>query len=285
MAIEQLSSNIECIQWGGLGHLTADLLSERWQEPKMARTFIRVVETDRGLQGYSDVYQVSDKLARFHGIASDVEGAALLIDWTYDETVSQGMTVQTSLMLKGEGRTLYAGIDDHPLSSLLAGKGFGPVSTTRVMRLLPEKNIRDRTLPPSYHMLDFKESRLSSLMATYFLAWPKDYYQNEDADEIAEIFLQASPNDLRLVSSKAGDVVGYVLLSRTNEHGVIDEVAVHPTHRRKGLGEVLTQWAIDSLRDRIVTLVVMDENPARYLYEKLGFVVWEERLDMLVVPR
>ncbi|MCY4130820.1 MAG: GNAT family N-acetyltransferase [Gammaproteobacteria bacterium] len=65
----------------------------------------------------------------------------------------------------------------------------------------------------------------------------------------------------------------------------MDEVAVHPSHRRKGLGEVLTLWAIQNLGDRTITLVVMDENPARNLYEKLGFVVWEERLDLMLPGR
>ena len=149
------------------------------------------------------------------------------------------------------------------------------------MRLRRNGESEYRTLPQSYRLIDYDESLLSALIATYYAAWPKDYYEGDETSDIAEIFRQANPSDLRLVISDAGEVVGYVLLSRTTEYGVIDEVAVHPAHRRRGLGEVLTQWAIRVLGDLTITLVVMDDNPARFLYEKLGFVVWEERLDLI----
>lgn len=71
------------------------------------------------------------------------------------------------------------------------------------------------------------------------------------------------------------------MLSRTADAGVIDEVAVHPAHRSKGLGAALVRFAIKSLGDRSITLVIMNENPARRLYERLGFVVVEEHLDLV----
>ena len=280
-AIENLALHVECVQWGGLPPLTAHLLNARWRQPNVTQTFIQVVEGDSGLQGYSDVYQVSPKLARFHGLATDVVVATLLIDWTCDEAANHGMTLQTSLSTKEEGRTFFQSADDHPLYSLLANRGFSSISTTRVMRLLPELETKHRKMPRSYRLVKYNESLLPDLIATYYATWPKDYYEGDDTSDIAEIFRQANPSDLRLVISDVGDVVGYVLLSRATEYGAIDEVAVHPSHRRIGLGEVLTQWAIRNLGDRTITLVVMDENPARYLYEKLGFVVWEERFDLI----
>lgn len=284
-AIENLTAHHECLQWGGLPPLTAHLLADRWRQPNVIQTFIQVVETDSGLQGYSDIYQVSLKLARFHGVATDVAVAASLFDWTCDKTSSQGMTLQTSLSTKEEGRTFFQSAGDHPLYSLLAKRGFSPISTTRVMRLLPELETKRRTIPPPYRLVEYNESLLSDLIATYYSSWPKDYYDGDDTSDIVEIFREANPSDLRLAVSDAGDVVGYVLVSRTTDHGVIDEVAVHPSHRRKGLGEALTQWAIRDFGERQITLVVMDENPARYLYEKLGFVVWEERFDLILPGR
>ena len=190
------------------------------------------------------------------------------------------MTLQTSLSSVEEGRTIFQNVVDHPIYAPLAERGFRSFSTTRVMRLLPDSEAEQRLLPESFRLTPYDETLLPSLMATYFASWPKDYYQDDDSDSIASIFREAHDDDLRLLISGIGDVVGYVLLSRTTEFGVIDEVAVHPSHRRKGLGEALTQWAIRDLGDRTITLVVMDENPARFLYEKLGFVVWEERLDL-----
>lgn len=279
-AIEKLGTDDDCMQWGGLGRLTAQALIDRWQEPKVTGTFIQVADTDSGLEGYSDVYRIPANNARFHGIATNPEVAALLIDWTRDKAVSQGISLQTSLSTVEDGRTIFRSILDHPLHSLLESRGFHAFSTTRVMRLRPDSASELPTFPRSYRLAAYDASLLSLLMATYYVAWPEDYFQNEDRSSIEDIFRDANSDDLRLVISDGGDVVGYVLLSRSTEHGEIDEVAVHPSHRRQGLGEALTRWAIQSLGDRTISLVVMDENPARNIYERLGFFVWEERLDL-----
>ena len=278
--IEGLATNFECVQWGGLPHLDSQLLVEQWRRPELTPSFVQAAETTSGLRGYSDVYQVSSNLARFRGIAANLEVAASLIDTTNNKAVGQGMTLQTSLSSKEEGRTLFPRFIDHPLYSLLSRRGYDRISITRVMRLLAYSDARQLTIPSSYQVVDFNESLLPSLMAMYYAAWPHDYYHGEDRSEIVATFRQSHVDDLRLAISDVGDVVGYVLTSRTSKHGEIDEVAVHPTERRKGFGRILTELAIRSLGDRTITLVVMDENPARYLYEDLGFVVWEERLDL-----
>ena len=280
--IERLAANVESVQWGGLPHLTEHLLESRWRQTNITPTFVQVVETDRGLQGYSDVYQVTPQLVRFHGVATNVAMAEKLIDWTHDEVVSQGISLQTSLSSVTDGRLLFRNFVDCPLYAPLVKRGFSSFSTTSVMRLLRDSEIKQRIFPKSFRLVPYDEKLLPSLMATYYAAWPKDYYENEDSSSITNIFREAHADDLRLMISGVGDVVGYVLLSRTTESGVIDEVAVHPSHRRRGFGEVLTQWAIRVLGERTITLVVMDDNPARFLYEKLGFVVWEERLDLIL---
>lgn len=57
---------------------------------------------------------------------------------------------------------------------------------------------------------------------------------------------------------------------------LIANVAVHPDYRRQGIGQQLTQTAIDHLRERRVHtawLQVRDDNPVAYhLYRSLGFV-------------
>ena len=283
--IEQLAADDSCVRWGGLTRLTAEMLVDRWQKPQFLQSLIQVAESTNGLLGYSDVYQVSPKLVRFHGVATDVEVAGSLIDGTRNDIESQDTNLQTSLSATEEGRILFTSISDHPLYKLLAERGFVPVSTTRIMRFLPKSRFEKRNMPKSFQLVAFDETLLSSLMETYYAAWPKDYYHGEEEEEIAGIFRQAHSEDLRLVISNMGDVAGYILLDRTPELGVIDEVAVHPMHRRKGIAEALINLAIDSLGDRAISLVLMDENPARFLYEKLGFIVHEERLDLVCAGR
>lgn len=280
-AIEDLTTKFDCVRWGRLPDPTSKLLSDRWQQPQVPPAFIRVAETTRGLYGYSDVYQSSPSSCRFGGIASNLVVAQSLIYWTCDEAASEGIVLQTSLDTMSTDRKTLNDFTDHPLYSLLEKTGFKPFSTTRIMRLLTENTSELSGLPQSYSLVGFNESLLPNLMSTYYAAWPKDYYENEDAADIEDIFRRSEVDDLHLAVSNNGDVVGYILLSRTADAGVIDEVAVHPAHRSKGLGEALVRFAIKNLGDRTITLVIMNDNPARSLYERLGFAVVEEHLDLV----
>ncbi|MFB6090926.1 MAG: GNAT family N-acetyltransferase [Halobellus sp.] len=74
--------------------------------------------------------------------------------------------------------------------------------------------------------------------------------------------------------------VGYVLVvGRGGESGEGDgdahlaELVVHPEHRREGYGRALVEAAIDGQAPgtRLTLLVAVDNDPARSLYESLGF--------------
>lgn len=258
--------------------LTAKLLAERWHQ--LSPTLIRVAEAAGVVQGYSG-YKPTPSVTWFHGIASDLDAARALIDWACEDVAIRGTTLQTSLFAREAGQVLRPDVVDRPVYRLLVAAGFRPSSTTTTMRLeadTPEPN----ALPHRYRLAPFNESLLPALLATYYAAWPKDYYEGEDPTEVADIFRQANSDDLHVLIADNGALPGYVLTSRTPDAGVIEEVAVHPAHRSKGLGEALTLAAMRSLGDRTITLVVMDDNPARSLYERLGFAVWEERLDLVL---
>ncbi|MDE0422857.1 MAG: GNAT family N-acetyltransferase [Gammaproteobacteria bacterium] len=276
-AIENLAADIGCIRWGG-----AKRLAERWQQ--LPATGIRVAEAAAVVQGYCDIHQASPTFPSwFHGIASNLDAARELIDWACEEA-GRGSTLQTSLFAKEAGQTLRPDVVDRPVYRLLGAAGFRPSSKTTIMRLAAETP-EPKALPRRYRLVPFDESLLPALLATYYAAWPKDYYAGDDSTDIADLFRQANRDEMHVVVADNGDVAGYVLTSRTADSGVIDEVAVHPAHRRKGLGEALTLTAIRSLGDRAITLVVMDDNPARGLYERLGFAVWEERFDLVLARR
>jgi len=78
--------------------------------------------------------------------------------------------------------------------------------------------------------------------------------------------LQAREND---------QIVGAVVVCQTGMEGYVPEnllvyIAVHKDQRGKGMGKQLMQKAIDMAKGNIA-LHVEPNNPAKHLYEKLGF--------------
>jgi ribosomal protein S18 acetylase RimI-like enzyme len=69
-------------------------------------------------------------------------------------------------------------------------------------------------------------------------------------------------------------VVGVVDFALTDDHAELARISIHPDHQDSGLGTA----ALTSLLERAdeqdvpVQLEVFDTNPARRLYERLGFV-------------
>ncbi len=78
-----------------------------------------------------------------------------------------------------------------------------------------------------------------------------------------------------LVSREEGRITGAVVINKTGMGGYIPEnilvyIAVHKDYRGKGLGKELMLKTFDRAKGDI-KLHVEPENPARFLYEKLGF--------------
>ncbi|MFO7809798.1 MAG: GNAT family N-acetyltransferase [Candidatus Delongbacteria bacterium] len=78
-----------------------------------------------------------------------------------------------------------------------------------------------------------------------------------------------------LSGSEDGKVLGAVVINRTGMKDYIPEnilvyIATHKEHRGKGLGKKLMQKAIEESEGSLA-LHVEPDNPARYLYEKVGF--------------
>ncbi|MCB0570450.1 MAG: GNAT family N-acetyltransferase [Phaeodactylibacter sp.] len=78
-----------------------------------------------------------------------------------------------------------------------------------------------------------------------------------------------------LSGEKQGKILGAVVINRTGMAGYIPEnilvyIAVHGGRRGEGIGKKLMQKAI-SLADGAIALHVEPDNPARKLYEKMGF--------------
>jgi [ribosomal protein S18]-alanine N-acetyltransferase len=78
-----------------------------------------------------------------------------------------------------------------------------------------------------------------------------------------------------LVSSDDKEIIGVVVINQTGMRDYIPEnilvyIATHKNHRGKGIGKELMQKTINQAEGSIA-LHVEPENPAKYLYEKMGF--------------
>jgi len=79
-----------------------------------------------------------------------------------------------------------------------------------------------------------------------------------------------------VITSKDGDkMTGAVVVNKTKMGGYIPDnilvyIAVHKDYRGKGLGKILMEKAFE-LAEGDIKLHVEPENPAKYLYQKLGF--------------
>jgi ribosomal-protein-alanine N-acetyltransferase len=78
-----------------------------------------------------------------------------------------------------------------------------------------------------------------------------------------------------LVSYLENEISGVVVVNQTGMKDYIPEnilvyIATHKNHRGKGIGKMLMQKTIDEAEGSIA-LHVEPENPARFLYEKVGF--------------
>ena len=78
-----------------------------------------------------------------------------------------------------------------------------------------------------------------------------------------------------LTVKEEGEIVGCVVMNRTGMNGYIPDnilvyIAVHKDYRGKGYGKELMKKAIE-LTDGDIALHVEPDNPARFLYEKIGF--------------
>ncbi len=104
------------------------------------------------------------------------------------------------------------------------------------------------------------------------------YRDNKEDIEKAIDFALGKSCDLGgyvLTGREGGEMVGVVVVNRTGMEGYIPEnilvyIAVDNRFRGKGYGKMLMKEAINNAEGN-VALHVEPDNPARYLYEKLGF--------------
>jgi ribosomal protein S18 acetylase RimI-like enzyme len=85
------------------------------------------------------------------------------------------------------------------------------------------------------------------------------------------------PSQIQVITL-AGNDIGMISLEETNEDIYLRVIEIHPMCQRQGLGTTIIQKIIEAAarQKKPVRLQVLKVNPAKSLYERLGFSVIEE---------
>lgn len=114
-----------------------------------------------------------------------------------------------------------------------------------------------------------QDSDIPSLMELEKKSFPLDQWSEE---QTKDEFLN-HPYGFRIIK-KGGKVIAYIYFKK-EEEGIICSLAVDKKERRKGLGKLLMETAINSLKKQRVPKIVLytrEENlPMIFLSKKLGF--------------
>lgn len=135
-------------------------------------------------------------------------------------------------------------------------------------------------------MLDIKVLRPSDTVGLVEMEQVRDFLfdhldqygdQREDIMKAINYALNKgiTPGGFVVVGKAEGEIVGAVVVNKTGMDGYIPEnilvyIAAHREKRGKGYGKAMMQKAIDTAEGNIA-LHVEPDNPAKHLYEKLGF--------------
>lgn len=107
-----------------------------------------------------------------------------------------------------------------------------------------------------------------------FLCVHLDEYGDEKEDIKKCISYVFDKGGLILLSIKGEEIIGAVITNETGMEGYIPEnilvyIATHREYRGKGVGKAMMKKIIETVKGDIA-LHVEPENPAKFLYEKVG---------------
>ena len=94
----------------------------------------------------------------------------------------------------------------------------------------------------------------------------------------------------RFIVARSGDeLLGYIVLATVLDEGSIDNIAVAPAHRRKGVADLLVQEVIRRGREMGLSFITLEvragNGPAIALYRKHGFETVGRRKGYYEKPR
>lgn len=99
----------------------------------------------------------------------------------------------------------------------------------------------------------------------------------EDVSQRAHFDKNYELDEIRLIQTEGG-LAGYLAAARTPEEIALHNIMISPAYQNRGLGTAVLRHLLAEARAQNlpVRLQVLRVNPARHLYERLGFTVYEE---------
>ena len=138
-----------------------------------------------------------------------------------------------------------------------------------------------------YELVPMRPSHLDEVsgieLESYENPWTKSAFESELGKN------PVSWSRVALTTETPARVAGYCVAWVVFEHLHIQNVAVHPEHRRQGLGRLLVLCALEEGRARGVAAALLEvrrsNEVAQKLYRKLGFLEAGTRRDYYSRPR
>ncbi len=106
------------------------------------------------------------------------------------------------------------------------------------------------------------------------------YFHIDDLDLYAQKILNLG--NAEVIRDADNNLLSYILYYDNQDDVFISMVWTHPQHQGKGLAKKTLRNLIEKTSKNIV-LEVHKDNPAKYLYEKAGFVVIKQEGDLLIM--
>ncbi len=136
----------------------------------------------------------------------------------------------------------------------------------------------------NHQIIPMREIHLPQVAALEKLCFPADPWSEA-------LFREALDNPavaILLAQGEGGAVLGYAVLSAVLDEGNLDDIAVHPEHRRQGVADALLGALTDFGREHLSALMLevrASNAPAVALYEKHGFAAVGRRKNYYDAPR
>ena len=114
----------------------------------------------------------------------------------------------------------------------------------------------------------------------------KEWFLHMQFDLQTRSYAQAFPEAECQVILRDGEPIGRLMLNRTPDRILLVDIALLPEHRNAGIGTALVTMVLNEAvsADKPVVLHVEKHNRARFLYERLGFSIFE-RSDVYLEMR